>query len=303
MNNDFSTQPMSNRVTVGLAQIAPRLGDVAANMALHVDAIRQARQEGVDLLVFPELSLTGYKLMDLVPSVARPALADEPILAKLLAEASNGDREMGVVVSFVEEDRRHRFYTVAAFLYAGEIQHVHRKVYLPTYGIFDEGRYLAHGESIRAFETPWGRAAMLVCEDFWHMSAVYLAWLDGADLLIIPTASPARVAGADSPTFTITRSVEQILGTYADLFSSHILLCNRTGVEDGIGFSGGSMVFGPTGKVLGRAPDLTDALLTLNLDLSAVRRARMASPLLRDERPHWVVRQMQEILGQGVQTP
>jgi len=250
----------------------------------------------VDLLVFPELSLTGYKLMDLVPAVARPALAQDPILAQLLAEASNGDREMGVVVSFVEEDRRHRFYTVAAFLYAGEIRHVHRKVYLPTYGLFDEGRYLAHGETIRAFETPWGRAAMLICEDLWHMSAVYLAWLDGADLLIIPTASPARVASAQIPTFTITQTVEQILGAYAGLFSAHILLCNRSGVEDGIGFSGASAVFGPTGTVLARAPDLAESLLTVELDLDAVRRARLASPLLRDERPHWVVRQMQEIL-------
>ncbi len=299
MNTYPLSQTAPTRLTVGLAQIAPHLGDVTANLAIHLDAIRQARQEGVGLLVFPELSLTGYKLMDLVPTVARPAQAQDPILAKLLAEASNGDREMAVVVSFVEEDRRHRFYTVAAFLYAGEIQHVHRKVYLPTYGMFDEGRYLANGESIRAFESPWGRMAMLVCEDFWHMSSAYLAWLDGADMLIIPTASPARVASADSPTFTITQSVEQILGTYAGLFSTHILLCNRTGVEDGIGFSGASMVFGPTGNVLGRAPDLTDSLFTLELDLDAVRRARLASPILRDERPHWVMRQMEEILKIG----
>ncbi len=288
---------MPTLLTVGLAQISPRLGDLEANLVLHLDAIRQAREAGVELLVFPELSLTGYKLMDLTSAVAIPALADHPILAQLLDAAE----EMAVVVSFVEEDARHRFYTSAAFLHNGEIRHVHRKLFLPTYGMFDEGRYLGKGEHVRAFDTPWGRAAILICEDFWHMSAVYLAWMDGADLLIFPTASPGRVAVADDETFTITATVEQVMGTYAGLLSTHILLCNRVGVEDGIGFSGASAIFDPSGTCIARSPDLSANLLIAELDLSAVRRARLASGVLRDERPHWMMRQLQEILARSAQ--
>ena len=292
MNYSPRASSSSDRLTVGLAQLSPKLGDLDTNLAMHLEAIHQAHEQNVDLLIFPELSLTGYKLMDLVQSVALPAHLDHPILAAL-AEAAG---EMAVVPGFVEEDARHRFYTAAAFIQGGQIHHVHRKIFLPTYGLFDEGRYLGKGEEIRAFDTPWGRAAILICEDFWHMSAVYLAWVDGADLMIFPTASPGRVAAADADTFTVTTAVEQAMITYAGLLNVHVLLCNRTGVEDGIGFAGASAIFSPSGEILARAPDLAQCLLVTELDLDRVRRTRMQSQVLRDERPHWVMRQLQAIL-------
>jgi len=139
---------------------------VRANLDQHLAYIEQAAQQGVQLLVFPELSLSGYALLDLAPTVARKPVASDPTFGPLL-EAS---RRMDLVVGFVDEDVRHRFYISAAYLSQGETVHVHHKVYLPTYGLFDEGRFFAWGDSIRAFDTRWGRVGLLICEDFWHAS-------------------------------------------------------------------------------------------------------------------------------------
>ena len=146
------------------------------------------RPRASGLLVFPELSLTGYYLQDLVYEVAMHPTADDPTFGALL-QASRDD--MDLTVGFVEEDARHRFY-IAGLSQRGEVVHVHHKVYLPTYGLFDEGRYFAWGDSVQAFETRFGRVGMLICEDFWHASPPYLLWLDGADLLLLHSASPGR---------------------------------------------------------------------------------------------------------------
>src|SRR5262245_27452285 len=124
---------MLNR-TVALAQIAPKLGHVRANLTRHLEIIDRARAAGADLVVFPELSLTGYDLQDLVPEVA--VSRDAEVLTRL-AQAS---RDIDLVVGFVEEDPQHRFYNAAAYLSAGAVVHVHRKLHLPTYGLFQEGR-------------------------------------------------------------------------------------------------------------------------------------------------------------------
>src|SRR5690606_31170911 len=130
-----------------------------------------------DLLIFPELSLTGYVLQDLVPMVALKPVKTDPIFSHLF----KASQKLDLVVGFVEEDRRNRFFISAAYLSKGELIHTHHKVYLPTYGLFDEGRFFAWGDSIKAFDTRFGRMGMLICEDFWHASPPYLLWLDGAD--------------------------------------------------------------------------------------------------------------------------
>ena len=173
---------------LALSQISTVLGDVQANLNKHLKIIDQAYAEHVDLLVFPELSLTGYFLQDLVPTVAlRPNLSD-PVFRKLI-EAS---QKLDLVVGFVQEDERNRFYIASAYLSGGEVLHVHQKIYLPTYGLFDEGRFFAWGDKVRAFDTRFGRVGLLVCEDFWHASLPYLLWQDGADIMIFSSASPGR---------------------------------------------------------------------------------------------------------------
>src|SRR5262249_50868171 len=141
---------------------------------------------GAELIIFPELSLTGYHLKDHVPSVAERL--DGPVVGRL-AELS---RDIGIVAGFVEETSDFRFFNSAVLLDGGRVQQVHRKVYLPTYGMFDEHRYFARGGRVEAVDTRFGRLAILVCEDLWHPSTIYLAALDGALIVVCPSASPAR---------------------------------------------------------------------------------------------------------------
>ena len=161
---------------VALAQVAPALGNVEANLRMHRSAARKAAAAGADLIVFPELSLTGYLLQDLVPEVAL-----SPEQSREIEQLRRLSRRIAIVMGFVEESEDHRFYNSALFLARGEILHSHRKVYLPTYGMFDEGREFAAGETFRAFDTPLGRFGILICEDAWHPSAAYLLARDGAD--------------------------------------------------------------------------------------------------------------------------
>ena len=172
------------RIHVGLAQMYPKLGDLKANLEKHVHYAGEAAAAGVDLLVFPELGMTGYQVQDLVPEVALQASAEDPVFGHLL----DASQKLDIVVGFVHEDHRRRFFIADAYLSGGEVVHVHHKLYLPTYGMFDESRYLAAGHSVRAFHTRFGRVGMLICEDFWHVSPPYLLWMDGADVLILNSA-------------------------------------------------------------------------------------------------------------------
>lgn len=279
-----------NELRIGLAQINPVLGDPIKNLELHHQMINQARQQQLQLLCFPELSLTGYALKDLASSVAMPASLDHPVLSQLAAASVDLD----LVFGFVEEDSRHRYYIASAYCSAGRLLHVHRKAYLPTYGMFEEGRYFAAGDRFRAFDTQFGRFGLLICEDFWHMSAPYALWMDGADVLLLTSASPGRGLVPEAYLGS-SRSVEMINQTYATFMTTFVLHCNRVGFEDGLNFWGGSTVFGPDGKLIAQAPYFEPALLTATLDLGALRRVRQQLPLLRDERPELLGREIDRI--------
>ena len=272
-------------VVVALAQVAPRLGDVAANLDRHLELVGEAAGAGAALVVFPELSMTGYFLKDLVPEVA--LRADSAELARLAAAS----RTIDIVAGCVLETEDARFHNAAVYFSGGHVHHVHRKVYLPTYGLFDEARYLAQGDRFRAFTAPlpaaspprpW-RAGLLVCEDMWHTTSAALLARDGVDLFICPSASPGRgvVRGHGLGT---ARSYDAMTRTYAQLHTAYLLYCNRSGYEDGINFWGGSRAVGPDGHLLGEPAGFDESLVLHRIDLAAVRRARIANPLLRDER-------------------
>jgi predicted amidohydrolase len=279
------------RLKIGLAQIYPKLGDVAANLDKHLAYIEQADQAGVDLIVFPELSLTGYQVQDLVPEVAIRASRDDAAFRALL----DASRHMDIVFGFVQEDRRERFYTSAAYLSQGETLHIHQKIYLPTYAMFDEGRYFDQGEQARAFDTRYGRAGMLICEDFWHMSPPYLLWLDGADILIFHSASPSRGLDAGDR-LEGSRWVELVNQAYGSIFTSYVIHCNRVGYEDGKNFWGGSSIVNPDGEFLTRGCYFDEKLIVQEIDLNQLHRTRSRLPLLRDERPDLVQRELGRIL-------
>ncbi len=282
------------KLTLALAQMDTRLGDVRANLDKHLHLAREARANGADLLVFPELSLTGYVLQDLTPSVAHRPTSDDPVFKELL-EAS---RTLDMVVGFVDEDSRHRFYIAAAYLSQGQVVHVHHKVYLPTYGLFDEGRFFAWGDSIRAFDTRFGRMGVLICEDFWHASPPYLLWLDGADLLLFTSASPGRGLGP-GPQLDSSRWVEHINQGYASLFTAFVAHTNRVGYEDGLNFWGGATVYDPNGEQIAAGPYHQETLTFAELDLNQLHRTRARLPLLRDERTSMVMREMKRIAGES----
>ena len=278
---------------IALAQIAPRLGDLEANLARHHELIAAARDRGAGLVVFPELGLTGYQLQDLAADVAMRA--EDPRLGEL-AEAARG---LSAVVSFVEESPDHRLLIAAALLEDGAVRHVHRKVFLPTYGLFDERRFFAPGDVVRA--TPSGLGVgvgLAICEDFWHVSTPQLLAMDGAQLLINVSSSPGRdLASTNEVGLGTATSWRTLMRTYAQLTTSFVVFCNRVGVDESLSFWGGSEVIGPTGAAIFGAPMFEEGLYTADIDLGDVRRERITLPLLRDERPELVGREWERIVN------
>ncbi len=262
--------------TVALAQMKPKLGCVADNLAAIESAVERGVGKKADLVVFPELALTGYFLKDLVPEVALPL--DSPEI-KRLVELS---RHISIAVGFVEVSADYCFYNSALYLEGGEIRHLHRKVYLPTYGMFDEQRYLARGERVRAFDTKFGRIGMLVCEDMWHLSAPYILAMDGATTLICLSSSPGRGITTEE-SLGSTTAWQKLTSTTAMFLNCRVLYCNRVGYEDGVNFWGGSEAVDPSGSVIARGRILEEDFVLAQLEEGALRRERIFSPMMRDE--------------------
>jgi NAD+ synthase (glutamine-hydrolysing) len=283
-----------DRVRIALAQIAPQLGALDANLVRHHELLEEARAAGADLVVFPELGLTGYLLQDLAAEVAMRL--DDPRLTRLVA-ATKG---LSAVVSFVEESADHRLFIAAALLEDGDIRHVHRKLFLPTYGLFDERRFFAAGDLLRAVPSRLGPGiGLAVCEDFWHLSVPQLLALDGAQLLINVSSSPGRdLAATNEVGLGTATSWRTLMRTYAQLTTSFVVFCNRVGIDESISFWGGSEVIAPTGAALLSAPLYDEGLYTVDIATADLRRERIGLPLLRDERPELHVRELSRIIAE-----
>lgn len=284
------------RLTVALAQMDPALGDRDRNFERHREWVGQAKEAGAQLLVFPELSLTGYFLKDLVPESALQL--DHPMIRELGRLASDLDLVVGAVI----EDPDHRYFNASLYFSRGELSHMHRKVYLPTYGMFDEQRYFAAGDRFRSFKTEFGRAGMLVCEDIWHLSSAYILSLEGVDLIICASASPGRGITTDERLGT-AESYGLVCRTYAQFLTTFFLYCNRVGYEDGANFWGGSMVIGPNGDIVAQEEDADEALVLATLDLGEVRRNRLANPLLRDEKLELTINELRRVWHERTRKP
>ena len=284
---------------IALAQIAPRLGDLEANLARHHELLAEARTAGAGLVVFPELGLTGYLLQDLAAEVAMRR--DDRRIAALAAETKG----LSAIVGFVEESPDHRIFIAAALLEDGELRHVHRKVFLPTYGLFDERRFFAAGTELRAVDSRLGvRLGLAVCEDFWHLAVPQLLALDGAQILVNISSSPGRdVAAMNEVGLGTASSWRTMMRTYAQLTTTFVVFCNRVGVEESITFWGGSEVIAPSGETRFSAPLHDEGLFLVDVDLGELRRERIALPLLRDERPETVLRQLERIVHERAGFP
>jgi len=279
-------------MNIALAQIAPHLGDIEKNLELHLEILDKARREKADLVIFPELSLTGYTLKDLVADVALDPKADRRL--KKIKAASRG---ISVVLGFIEESPAERgiFYNSAAFITGSEIRHIHRKVYLPTNGLFEEGKFWAAGRSFKVFEAPFGKAGLMVCRDFLHYGAGYVLYAAGADMIIVISAAPGR--GVSGQEAFETSHMWELMGEALSYFSTaFVVYVNRVGFEDGVSFAGGSFIYGPGGRLLAQAVYLDPQLLLQHVDMTAVREARTHWLFKRDERPEVIFRSLERIV-------
>jgi NAD+ synthetase len=282
---------MSAPLHLAIAQLRPEKGDYAANLRrlgpifAQLDAL-DPRPQVVHL---PETALTGYFVEGAVRDLALSAGAFAHDLDRLWREHAPSGRPVDVVAGFYEL-WQHKLYNSALYVTLGDgepvIRHVHRKVFLPTYGLFDEERFVERGREVRAFDTPWGRAAMLVCEDAWHSFTATLAALDGAQIVFLCAAAPARGAwphtADEVPGPANLARWERLARDIAEEHGVFVSLAHLTGSEGGKQFAGGSVVMGPKGNLLARAPVWSEAVLSASVDRGDIARARADMPLLSD---------------------
>lgn len=280
--------PDSDNLRLAAAQIETRLGDVAHNLDLHLEAIAAAVDAGCDMVVFPELSLTGYGIGEHGYALARRRTGEE---VRALAEAATG---ITAVVGFMEEGPAAQFYNTAIAVRDGRVEHLHRKINLPSYGALEEGKHFASGRFVETAPLigPW-RYAALICADAWNPGLVHLAAMSGATLMVVPTSSAIDAVGGG---FSNPCGWDTAIRFYAMLYGQPLLMCNRVGREGGHRFWGGSMIVDAHGEVLavgGSAPDLVIA----DVDYTDVRLARFRLPTVRDSSFGLIHREMTRLAG------
>ena len=265
------------------------LGDVKENVARAREVLERARAQDADLVVFPELSLSGYSVGQVSDDISLEAVDDQ--IAGRLGDGA----ETGVVVGFVEAGRLHT-YNSAAYIEGGVLIHVHRKLYLPTYGVFDERKHFSPGQAMRAFDTDFGPMAILICNDVWQPALPFIAVQDGARVIIVP-ANSARdrfPGGTDAQ-----REWRDINRFYARMLESYVVFVNRIGSEGELNFWGGSHVVDPWGEIVAEAPLDEPALVTVELDLEQVRRRRREMPLVKEARLGLINREIERLASEG----
>src|SRR3954470_17393428 len=266
---------------LALAQTERTLGDVGA----HARRVREplAAAPDADLVVFPELTLTGYQLAGVGEDVSLPAT--DPEIAGLAADGP------ACVVGFAEAGPVHT-YNSAAYLDGGAVRHLHRKLFLPTYGIWEERKHFTPGPDMRAFDTRFGRMAILICADAGQPALAALAVQDGARVLIVPAASAFRLPDIEETWRDITRF-------YARTLQCYVVFVNRVGREPGPRFWGGSHVYAPGGALVVEAAHDEAAVVRVDLDLDAVRRVRRDMPLVKEARLALLSRELERLAAEG----
>jgi NAD+ synthase (glutamine-hydrolysing) len=287
---------MADAVNLTLVQFQPKKGDYQGNLKRFEQLFETFMnvEPRPDVIAFSETVLTGYFVEGGVRDVALPAMTFASDLNRAFRARCTG--QVDVVAGFYELHENNYFNSAIYVTLGGDepvIAHVHRKVFLPTYGLFDEERFVEHGIGIRAFDTRWGRAAILICEDAWHALTATAAALDGAQIIFVPSASPARGAwpqpDEDIRGPASMHRWERLARDRAEEHGVFVALIQLTGNEGGKAFPGGSVIAGPHGDMRARAPLWEEASIAVTLDLGDITRARASSPLLADLRtmlPH-----------------
>jgi predicted amidohydrolase len=276
---------------ITMAQVASELGDVEANIARASKIVRQAGREHSDLVVFPELFLTGYALGRVDEDVSMSA--DDQRLTRLSEIAPKTD----VLIGLYEDGLGVHNYNSASYYGPGGLVHTHRKLYLPTYDVFEERKHFSPGQTMRAYDTRHGRMATLICNDAWQPHLAFLAVQDGARVLLVPTNSaqsrfPERY---DSRTYW-----RDITVFYARMFECYVVFVNRVGDEgEHLRFWGGSHVVDPWGEIICALPDDDEAIVTTEINLANVRKRRREVPLVREARLGLLAREATRLAEEG----
>jgi predicted amidohydrolase len=277
-----------NKLKIALAQISSKLANIDANLEKHISYIEKAKKEKADIIIFPELSLTGYSVKDAVYDVAMTS--DDRRLKKLY----QASEDISICVGLVELTDNFEAKNTNLFLENGKIIARHRKVYLPTYGVYEEKRYFTPGNRFRAFDSQYGRFGMLICEDLWHPSSTSILALDGALAIFVNSAGILRgVHEKDKP--ENIQIWENLNRTSAHLFTSYLIFCNRVGSEDGLMFWGGSEIVDPHGKLVVKAPYFEEDLIISEIDWLKLKHARLHTTYLSDERLDIITEELQRI--------
>jgi predicted amidohydrolase len=276
----------AKRFGLALVQFAPRKGDLDANLRSVGQAFEiLARGPGKfpDVIVFPEASLSGYFVEGAVRDVSLTAREALRRLQRVAAASAPKRARFDIVLGFYERDAEDKLYNSALYASLGpdaRIRHVHRKLFLPTYGVFDEERFVSRGRSVEVFNTPHGRAAILICEDACHSLAITVAALHGAQIIYIPSASPGRgMEDFEPANVTQWRDIMRVAASEHGIFVAYAGL---VGFEGGKGFTGSSRLVGPFGDLRVEAPFSGAAILRADIDLEDVAVARTALPALGD---------------------
>jgi len=273
---------------VCVAQIDPVIGDIGKNIEKHLEFIDKAMAGDASLIVFPELSLTGYTLMD---RAAEIAIEPED---SLLQEIFIRSAYLSIVVGFVEISDDYFVYNSSMFIENGSARNVTRKIYPPTYGAFDEKRYFAQGDRIRSFNSDLGRFGTVICNDARHPALIYTHAMDGCKFLIIQSAVPARgFPQEDKPLPTKYFETGNI--HYASVYGMYVIFANLAGYEDGLLFSGNSMITAPGGKILAQAPLFEEAMIFAEVSEMEIRKFRQAVPILGEENLDLVLDELNRI--------
>ncbi|MEW6061216.1 MAG: nitrilase-related carbon-nitrogen hydrolase [Bacteroidota bacterium] len=278
------------KCTIAVAQIDSTVGNLTKNIAHHITFIKKAIAKKADIVVFPELSLTGYSIKDLNWDVA---LRAEP--QKLFSEFLRLSKSITIILGAVEERENFGLYNSAFFFEDGKIQSAHRKIYPPTYGMFEELRYFNQGNDVRVIHSKHGKLGILICEDMWHIALPYILAHDGADVIISLTASPTRISGT-SKSLTVVEVNHEQHRAYARLLSTYIVFANRVGFEDGVNFWGGSQVVDPSGTAVVTAKLFEEDLILAKLDDNTIRRSRRFSRHFVDDSAQFTIQQLKKSL-------
>lgn len=277
---------------ITLAQVDSTLGDVDANVQQASEVIARAKADTSDLIVFPELALSGYSIGAVDDDVA--IRVDDPRIVELARQAAPA----GLHIGFAESATRSPHTYNSAAYYEGErLVHVHRKLHLPTYSIFEERKHFTPGPSLRAY--PVGddtTMATLICGDAWQPQLAFIATQDGARALIVPAAG----AQSQFPEHYDAREYwEGITTFYGRMYQLYVVFVNRVGVEGELRFWGGSHIVDPWGKVIGQAVEFEPDLVTVDVDFDVVRRRRRSIPLVKEARLALIQREIARLLEEG----